>query len=85
MWTFLFSRPWLPAMPRVVAEIQAELDEVREAISAVLRGGQINAINNRALTRASLRDLREMREDLERELARAERGGIRVRRGVPLG
>lgn len=72
-------------MARDPAIVEEELAEVRAAIRAVLRGGQANAIHHRALTRASLRDLRDMQKELEAELTRLQRGGVRVRRGVPLG
>ena len=47
---------------------QEQLDEINKAISTVLVGGQSYSIGSRSLTRADLRLLKEMREELEAEI-----------------
>lgn len=48
------------------------LEQVNEAITAVLMGGQSYRIGSRSLTRGDLATLKALRDDLEAE---AERGG----------
>ena len=45
-----------------------QLAEVNKAISAVLVGGQSYTIGSRSLTRADLKLLKEMREELEAQI-----------------
>ncbi len=47
---------------------QQQLTEVNKAIYAVLAGGQSYAIGSRSLTRADLKLLKQMREELEAEI-----------------
>lgn len=47
---------------------QQQLAEVNKAIYAVLAGGQSYAIGSRSLTRADLKLLKQMREELEAEI-----------------
>ncbi len=55
-------------------EPAALLEQVNAAIAAVLAGGQSYKIGSRSLTRADLARLRDMRADLEVQLA-ASAGG----------
>lgn len=48
---------------------QQLLQEVRQAISAILTTGQTYSIGNRSLTRANITELRHLQTDLETELA----------------
>lgn len=48
---------------------QQQLAEVNKAIYAVLAGGQSYTIGSRSLTRADLKLLKQMREELEAEIA----------------
>lgn len=54
-----------PTMPT----LQERLVEVNTAIQAVLLGGQSYKIGSRSLTRADLALLRQMRDDLEAQIA----------------
>jgi hypothetical protein len=67
-----------------LALAQAQLDEINAAITGVLTRGQTVTLNGRAFARAELEQLREMRKEAERKVARLTRGGLRVFRGVPL-
>lgn len=49
--------------------LQERLVEVNTAIQAVLLGGQSYKIGSRSLTRANLAQLRQMRDDLEAQIA----------------
>ena len=49
--------------------LQERLVEVNTAIQAVLLGGQSYKIGSRSLTRADLALLRQMRDDLEAQIA----------------
>lgn len=65
---------------------QAELAEVKSAISAILTRGQSYTIQDggaqRQLTRASLEQLQKREAKLELEVQRLERGGITVNYGL---
>lgn len=50
--------------------------EVKRAIRAVLAGGQAYKIGSRELTRANLAELREMRLELEAEMAAGTGGDL---------
>ena len=52
------------------------LEQVNSAISAVLMGGQSYKIGSRSLTRADLSMLKQMRDDLEAQLATGETSGL---------
>ncbi|MGL4966150.1 MAG: hypothetical protein ACRC67_33325 [Inquilinus sp.] len=66
-------------MPKTNVEM---LDEVQEAISAVMRN-QSYTIDGRTLTRANLKDLQEREETLLRRVNREAGGGMRIRLAVP--
>ena len=57
-------------MARTATEIQAEIDEVNEAISSMLKAGQSYSRPGFARTHSSLKELREHRKSLESELRR---------------
>lgn len=48
---------------------RAELAEVNEAISTILKGGQSYKIGSRSLSRADLSALLKMKNDIEQQLA----------------
>lgn len=52
------------------------LDQVNQAITTVLVGGQSYKIGSRSLTRADLAMLKSMRDDLEAQLANEESGSL---------
>lgn len=61
------------------------LEQIDAAITAVLKN-QSYAIGDRSFSRVNLGELRKMRKDVVRELAREERGGgARMRYGTPPG
>jgi len=64
--------------------VEEQLAETEAAISAVESRGQRFTIKDRELWRADLKTLEERRQTLQREAARAKRGGIRVQRIIPL-
>jgi len=68
----------------LLAEKEAELAEVKAAISAVLSGSQSYKIGTRSLERADLKTLRDMKKELEEEIRSLEGGGGRVLRVVPV-
>lgn len=74
-------------MPTTLEIKQTQLAEVRAAISKIITHGQAYQIMDggaqRQLTRASLRDLQARERELERDVARLERGGIGVSYGMP--
>ena len=51
--------------------VERRLLEVNKAIESVLMGGQTVKIGTRMVTRADLKELRSMRDDLEAQLAAA--------------
>ena len=63
---------------------QEQLETVQAAIEAIETLGQGTDVNGRTLTRADLRTLYQREAELLRRVARETRGGIRVRRGVPV-
>lgn len=64
---------------RTIEEVQKELAEVNAAISAVVSGAQSYTVGSRSLTRASLAELRRLKDDLLAELDELENGGSRGR------
>lgn len=52
------------------------LEEVNNAISAVLVGGQNYRIGSRAVTRADLKELYKMKNDLQAQLSRETSTGL---------
>lgn len=60
----------------------AELVLYREALAAILKN-QSYTIKDRTYTRATLSEVRKGIKDLENEIAKIERGGIRTGFGFP--
>ena len=52
------------------------LSQVKQAITAVLYGGQSYRLGNRTVTRADLTVLKAMRDDLEAQVAQEESGPL---------
>lgn len=71
----------VPELAKTAAE---RLTEIQTAISKVLTHGQTEMINGRRVTRADLEVLYREEKELEAAAAREARGGIRVRRAVPI-
>lgn len=73
----------------MAATAQQLLDAVNDAILELIQGGQRTTVNGRTFEHAQLEELRTMRAELEREVAREARsgvgGGMRARRIVPCG
>lgn len=72
-----------------MATLAEQLASVQTAIAAIEGGAQSYSIGTggagaRSLTRADLKTLYARETDLKRQIARAARGGMRVRQGVPL-
>lgn len=65
-------------------DYQAELELVNDAISKVLRGGVDVTYDGHRVVKSDLDRLRAHRNSLISEITKQERGGIRIRRGVPL-
>ena len=59
-----------------LAQLNADLVEVRAAISAILAGAQSYTINGRSLTRASITALYAERSRLELAVSRATTGSV---------
>lgn len=59
-----------------MATTKEMLEEVNGAISAVLVGGQSYKIGSRNLTRADLRELYKMRNDLQAQLSQENTTGL---------
>lgn len=53
-----------------------QLEEVNNAISAVLVGGQSYKIGSRNLTRADLKELYKMKNDLQAQLSQGKSTGL---------
>ncbi len=74
-------------MPTTLEIKQQQLNEVREAISAVLTRGQSFMTQDggmqRQVNRANLKALQEREKQLELEIDRIERGGIGISYGLP--
>lgn len=66
-----------------LADLQTMRDNVIAAINSILTNGQAVGHGGRNMTRADLKELREMRSDLDREIAARERGGISWTQGAP--
>lgn len=62
---------------------QTKLDRVQAAIAAIENNGQDVTYNGKRVTKADLKTLYDRESYLESKIARAELGGIRVRRGTP--
>ncbi|MBX3173282.1 MAG: hypothetical protein KF709_02665 [Gemmatimonadaceae bacterium] len=62
---------------------QAQLASVRSAITTIEGGAQAITVLGRNYTRATLKDLYVRERELERDIERLERGGSRMRLGVP--
>lgn len=75
-----------PPVPTLTTSQQL-LDAVNAAILDLIQGGQEVTINGRRYRRAELEQLREMRKELESEVARLESGSntVRARRVIPIG
>lgn len=58
-----------------LAAIDTELCAIRTARLKIVNTGQAYTAEGRMMTRANLRDLRELEKDLERDRARLVRGG----------
>ena len=70
-----------------IAELQAMLDEVNNAIMKVL-AGQSYTLGSRSVTRANLAELRSFRKELEAEIEALEDSGTtrrQFKRVVPIG
>lgn len=81
---FLHPETWshVAADAATIAQLETELAEVKAAISAAL-SAQSWEQGERSEARARLEALEAREGKLERKLARARRGGIRVRQVVP--
>lgn len=66
-----------------LATKQAQLESVRAAIATIEGGAQSISVLGRSYTRAELKTLYERERQLEQDVARLERGGSRMRLGVP--
>ena len=55
-------------MNDTAAALTEQLEQVNQAIASVLAGGQSYKIGNRSLTRASLSELKALRDDLQSQL-----------------
>lgn len=58
------------------ASLAEQLEQVNQAIASVLAGGQSYKIGSRSLTRASLSDLKALRDDLQSQLEASEANGL---------
>lgn len=68
-----------------MAQTAAEqLEEIQTAISRILTHGQAFEVNGRVYRRADLATLYKQEERLKALVAREARGGIKVRRVVPV-
>lgn len=59
-----------------MADIKSQLEEVNEAISDILIGGQSYKIGSRTLTRADLATLYKMKNELESVINGEEASGL---------
>ena len=64
-------------------ELMYQLYSIEVALSKILLGAQEYSIGPRRFKRADVANLRQERRELEVRLSRFERGGMRVRQGVP--
>ena len=65
-------------------DYRAELELVNTAIAKVLEGGQDVTYDGKRVVKSDLDSLRKHRDTLVKNIERADRGGVRVRRGVPI-
>ncbi|MGB0972823.1 MAG: hypothetical protein ACPGVG_17965 [Mycobacterium sp.] len=73
---------------RTVAQAQEEYDAVRAAYLKALKGENVSVSTGSgsfSTSRPAANELRQQMLDLEREIARMTRGGIRVRGATPVG
>lgn len=63
-------------MNDTAASLAEQLEQVNQAIASVLAGGQSYKIGNRSLTRASLSELKAMRDDLQSQLDVSQSTGL---------
>ena len=64
--------------------VEEQLEETLTSISTVEQNGQRYTIKDRELWRADLRQLDQRAQRLEKQAARAKRGGIRTQRVIQL-
>lgn len=62
----------------MAATLAQQLESVQAAIEAVVSGAQSASSEGESLTRAPLKDLRDMERDLLTKIDRADRGRITV-------
>lgn len=63
-------------MNDTAASLAEQLEQVNQAIASVLAGGQSYKIGNRSLTRASLSELKALRDDLQSQLEVSQSTGL---------
>ena len=63
-------------MNDIETSLAEQLEQVNQAITSVLAGGQSYKIGNRSLTRASLSELKAMRDDLQSQLEVSQSTGL---------
>ncbi len=63
-------------MNDTAASLAEQLEQVNQAIASGLAGGQSYKIGNRSLTRASLSELKAMRDDLQSQLEVSQSTGL---------
>lgn len=61
-----------------IVQVEAELAEVKAAISRIVSGGQRYAAEGRQMEKADLSVLQQREQMLETKLARLQSGGIRT-------
>jgi hypothetical protein len=62
---------------------EQQLEEVQQAITDILTGAQEASYNGQRVRKADLDMLAKYEESLRKKIAARNRGGIRVRGGVP--
>ncbi|MGK2934352.1 MAG: hypothetical protein ACSLFE_03805 [Gemmatimonadaceae bacterium] len=63
---------------------QTQLERVQGAIAAIESGSQSYSVAGRTFTKGDLKTLYERETWLRGQVAKADRGGIRISRAVPL-
>lgn len=63
-------------MNDTAASLAEQLEQVNQAIASVLAGGQSYKIGNRSLTRASLSELKALRDNLQSQLEVSQSTGL---------
>lgn len=63
-------------MNDIETSLAEQLEQVNQAITSVLAGGQSYKIGNRSLTRASLSELKALRDDLQSQLEVSQATGL---------